>query len=78
MNTLVPLLADVSVSSSGLGQALIILVAVVIAGAFAYWVITTYVPEAFKKWAILVLALLIVLVLLNFVLSLGGHPLYRW
>jgi hypothetical protein len=75
---LMPLLADVTVSSGGLGQALIWLVAGVIVVAFAWWVIKGYVPEPIQKYAILVLVLMMVLVLLNFVLSLGGHGFLHW
>ncbi len=76
--TLIPLLADVTINSGGLGQALILLVVAVIVIAFLWWVVQGYVPEPMKKFAILVLVLLCVLVLCNFVLSMGGHGFIHW
>ena len=75
---LVPIIADVSMSSGGLGQGLVLLVVAVIVIAFAWWVVQNYVPEPLKKYAVLVIVLLCVLALCNFVLSLTGHAFVRW
>lgn len=77
MNTSI-ILADMAVSSGGLGQGLILLVVAVIVIAFAWWVVQNYVPEPLKKYAILVIVLLCVLALCNFVLSIGGHGFIHW
>lgn len=75
MTNLMPFLADITVSggSGGLGQALILLVVAVIVIGFLWWVVQNYVPEPMRKFAVLVLVLLCVLVLINFVLSLSGR-----
>ena len=75
---LVPMLADMTMSSGGLGQGLIILVLAIIILIFAWWAIQTYVPEPMKKYVVLVVVLVCVLVLCNFVLSLGGHGFVHW
>jgi hypothetical protein len=72
------LLADISISSGNFGQALIILVAAVIVLGFVWWVIQDYVPGPMKRWAVLVLVLMCVIVLVNFVLSLNGHGFIHW
>jgi len=74
MNTL----ADVVVGGNGIGQAMIFLVVAVIACAFFYWVITSYVPAPLQRWAILVLVLIGVIFIINFVLSLGGNGFIHW
>jgi predicted transporter len=75
---IIPMLADVTMSSGGLGQGLIFLVIGIIVPAFLYWVIKGYVPEPMQKWAILVVVLLCVLVLINFLLSMSGHGFIHW
>lgn len=75
---LVPIIADVSMSSGGLGQGLVLLVVAIIVLGFLWWVIQNYVPEPMRKMAVLVIVLLCVLVLCNFVLSLGGHGFIHW
>ncbi len=75
---LMPMLADVTIGSGGIGQALIFLVVAVIVCGFAWWVIQGYVPEPLKRWAVLILVLMIVLALINFVMGLGGHAFIRW
>ena len=75
---LVPMLADMSMSSGGLGQGLIILVLAIIILSFAWWAIQNYVPEPMKKYVVLVVVLVCVLVLCNLVLSLGGHGFVHW
>ena len=70
-------LADQTVSSGGLGQGLILLVVAIIVIGFLWWIIQNYVPEPMRKWAVLVLVLLCVLVLCNFVMSMGGHGFIR-
>lgn len=73
-----PMLADVVVSSGGLGQALILLVVAIIVLGFLWWVVQNYVPEPLRKFAVLVIVLIAVLVLCNFVLGMGGHAFIRW
>jgi hypothetical protein len=46
--------------------------------SFVWWVVKNYVPAEIQKWAILVVVLLCVLVLVNFVLSMGGHAFVHW
>lgn len=75
---MIPMLADVAVSSGGLGQALILLVVAVIVLGFLWWVIQNYVPEPMRKMAVLMVVLLCVLVIVNFVLSMGGHGFIHW
>ncbi len=75
---LMPMLADVTMGSGGLGQALILLVVAVIVLGFLWWVIQNYVPEPMRKMAVLVVVLLCVLVIVNFVLSMGGHGFIHW
>lgn len=70
------MLSTTSLSGGALGQAAILLVAGVIFLAFVWWVNNTYVPEPLRKWVILVVVLVVVLLLLNFVLGLGGHPMF--
>ena len=72
------MLADVAMSSGGLGQGLIFLVLAIIVLSFAWWAINGYVPDPLKKYAVLVVVLLCVLALCNFVLSLGGHAFVHW
>jgi hypothetical protein len=76
MNTI--MLADLAMSSGGLGQGLIFLVLAIIVLGFAWWAIQNYVPEPLRKYAVLVVVLLCVLALCDFVLSLGGHAFIRW
>jgi phosphoglycerol transferase MdoB-like AlkP superfamily enzyme len=80
MNTsLIPIiLADMSMSSGGLGQGLILLVVAIIVLSFLWWVIQNYVPEPMRKWAVLVIVLMCVLALCNFVLSVSGHGFIHW
>lgn len=75
---LVPMFAELSMSSGGLGQGLILLVVAIIVLGFLWWVIQNYVPEPMRKMSILVVVLLCVLVLCNFVLSMGGHGFIHW
>ena len=75
---LVPILADISMSTGGLGQALVLLVVAVIVLAFLWWVVQNYVPEPMRKMGVLVIVLLCVLVLCNFVMGIGGHAFIRW
>jgi glucan phosphoethanolaminetransferase (alkaline phosphatase superfamily) len=77
---IIPMLSDVTVTSSsgGLGQGLILLVVAVIVLSFLWWVIQNYVPEPMRKWAVLVLVLLCVLILCNFVMSFNGHAFIHW
>lgn len=75
------ILADVSLSSGnagGIGSGLILLVIAVIVCGFAWWVINNYIPEPLRKYAILVLVLIGVIVIINFVAGLGGHAFIRW
>lgn len=74
----IPMLADVTMSSGGLGQGLILLVVAIIVLAFLWWVVQNYVPEPMRKMAVLVIVLLCVLVLVNFVMSMGGHGFVHW
>ena len=76
MNTAL-IFADLAVSSGGLGQGLILLVVGIIVLAFLWWVVQSYVPEPMKRYAVLVIVLLCVIVLVNFVLSLGGLSFIR-
>lgn len=78
MNAIIPILADVTMSSGGLGQGLILLVVAIIVLGFLWWVIQNYIPEPMRKMAVLVIALLCVLALVNFVLSMGGHGFIRF
>lgn len=75
---IVPLLADVSMSSGGLGQGLVLLVVAIIVLGFLWWVVQNYVPEPMRKMAVLVIVLLCVLVLCNFVMSMTGHAFIHW
>lgn len=75
---IIPFLADMSVSTGGLGQGLILLVVAIIVLGFLWWVVQNYIPEPMRKFAILVIVLLCVLVLCNFVLSMGGHGFIHW
>ena len=75
---MLPLFADVALSSGGIGQALIWLVVAVLVIAFLWWVNQSYVPEPLKKFGVLVLVLICVLFLINFVLTLGGHGFIHW
>ena len=75
---LLPFLADVSVSSGGLGEGLILLVVAIIVLGFLWWVIQNYIPEPMRKFAVLVIVLLAVLVLCNFVLSMNGKAFIHW
>jgi phosphoglycerol transferase MdoB-like AlkP superfamily enzyme len=75
---LIPLLADVTVNSGGLGQGLILLVVATIVLSFLWWLMQNYVPEPMRKWAILVIVLLCVLVLCNFVMGIGGKAFLHW
>lgn len=75
---LLPILADVTVSSGGLMQGLIVLVVAIIVLSFAWWAVNNYVPAEVRKWAVLVIVLLCVIFLCNFVLSLGGHGFIKW
>ena len=77
MNTSL-MLADMAMTSGGLGQGLIFLVLAIIVLSFAWWAIQNYVPEPFRKYAVLVVVLLCVLALCDFVLSLGGHAFIKW
>lgn len=63
---------------TGIGQALIYLVAAIIVLSFLWWVNGSYTPEPLKKWGVLVIVLIVVLFLINFVLSLGGHGFIHW
>lgn len=75
---LVPFLADMGMSSGGLGQGLILLVVAVIIISFVWWVNNTYVPEPIRKYVLLVVVLLCVLFLCNFVMSFSGHAFIHW
>lgn len=75
---IIPILADMAMTTGGLGQGLVLLVVAIIVLSFLWWVMQNYVPEPMRKWAVLVLVLLCVLVLCNFVLSMGGHGFIHW
>ena len=75
---LIPILADISMSSGGLGQGLVLLVVAIIVLGFLWWVVQNYVPEPMRKMAVLVIVLLCVLVLCNFVMGIGGHAFIHW
>ena len=75
---LIPILADISMSSGGIGQGLCLLVVAIIVLGFLWWVKDTFVPEPMKRWAMLILVLLCVLVLCNFVMSFVGKAFIRW
>jgi hypothetical protein len=77
MNIL-PILADVAITSGGLGQGLVLLVVAIIVLGFLWWITQTYVPEPMRKWAVLVIVLLCVLVLCNFVMGMGGHAFLHY
>ena len=72
------MIADMTMSSGGLGQGLIFLVLAIIVLGFAWWAIQNYVPEPLRKYAVLVVVLLCVLALCDFVLSMGGHGFIHW
>lgn len=72
------MLADMTMSSGGLGQGLVLLVVAIIVLGFLWWVTQNYVPEPMRKMAVLVIVLICVLVLCNFVLSMGGHGFIHW
>lgn len=76
--TVLPFLADVTVSSGGLGQGLILLVVAIIVLGFLWWVMQNYIPEPMRKFAMLVIVLVCVLVLCNFVMSMGGNGFIKW
>lgn len=76
MNTSL-IFADTAITG-GLGQGLVLLVVAIIVLSFLWWLIQNYVPEPMRKWAVLVLVLMCVLVLCNFVLSIGGHSFIHW
>ena len=81
MNSFIaPRLADsaVLVSGGGLGQGVVLLVVAIIVLGFLWGVIQNYVPEPMRKMAVLVVVLLCVLVLCNFVMSIGGHAFIHW
>ncbi len=78
MTALIPFMADVVVSSGGLGHALVLLVAGVIVLAFLWWVNKEYVPEPMRRYGVLVIVLICVLLLINFVLSLNGNGFIHW
>jgi cation transport ATPase len=75
---IIPMLADMTMSSGGLGQGLVLLVVAIIVLGFLWWVTQNYVPEPMRKMAVLVIVLICVLVLCNFVLSMGGHGFIHW
>jgi len=75
---LIPILADISMSSGGLGQGLVLLVVAIIVLGFLWWVVQNYVPEPMRKMAVLVIVLLCVLVLCNFVMGMSGHAFIHW
>jgi uncharacterized membrane protein YwzB len=72
------MLADLTMSSGGLGQSLVILVVAIIVLGFLWWVIQNYIPEPMRKMAVLVVVLLCVLVLINFVMGMTGHGFIHW
>lgn len=76
--SIVPILADITMSSGGLGQGLVLLVVAIIVLGFLWWVVQNYVPEPMRKMAVLVIVLLCVLVLCNFVMGMGGHGFIHW
>lgn len=75
---IIPILADVTMSSGGFGQGLVLLVVAIIVLGFLWWVIQNYVPEPMRKWAVLVIVLGCVLVLCNFVMGMNGHAFLHW
>ena len=75
---IIPFLADMTVSSGGLGQALVLLVVGIIVLGFLWWANNNYVPEPMRKFGVLVIVLVCVMVLINFVLSLNGHGFIHW
>ena len=73
------MLADFTMNTGGgLGQGLILLVVAIIVLGFLWWVTQNYVPEPMRKMAVLVIVLLCVLVLVNFVMGMGGHAFIHW
>ena len=79
MNTsIIPILADVTMNSGGLGQGLVLLVVAIIVLGFLWWVVQNYIPEPMRKMAVLVIVLLCVLVLCNFVMGMSGHAFVHW
>lgn len=76
--SLVPFLADMTMSSGGLGQGLIMLVVAVIVISFIWWANSTYVPEPVRKYVLLVVVLLCVLFLCNFIMSFNGNAFIHW
>jgi len=75
---MIPMLMDVTISSGGVGQALILLVVAVIVLGFLWWVNQNYVPEPMRKFGVLVIVLICVIAMINFVLSLSGHGFVHW
>lgn len=73
-----PMLADVTVTSSAIGQALILLVVAIIVLSFLWWVNQSYVPEPMKRFGVLVIVLLFVIFAINLVLSFGGHGFVKF
>ena len=63
-------------------ELLSILIYVIVIGLVFYllWWLVSYVglPEPFNKVARVILAVVAVLLLINLLLGLGGHPLVRW
>ena len=67
-----------AMTTGGLGQGLILLVVAIIVLSFLWWLNQTYVPEPMRKWVVLVIVLFCVLILCNFVLSMGGNGFIHW